>query len=501
MRVSSILPRPWPLLALLLLLLLGVACGREEATPTPLPTAEPTPTAGALATAVPTLPPTPTPRPTATPSPTPLPPSIMANPQTVGEAGQLVVAEVSLPSAGWLAVYPATAETLTAESLLAAVLLSPGLQPNISLILDVARATSTLQLVLHSADGEEPLDPATAEILFQTTLAITFDIVQPTLSAADQEVLEDGLVQVGPLTTNSAGWVAIHNPDGTMLGYMPVPEGETDNVTIPIRWREALPELTIALYEDYGQLGSFEREIDTPVLFQGQPITHALRVQLPLDIVVFDQPVVNRQLHVERVVSDGPAWVVVYLQEENGQPGLIIGSAAVQDGLNENIVVALTAVTPTDILILQLHDDVELGDAFNFPASDPARRYLERAFIVPVNTAVTPYLTMRDQPLGAEDSVVVPWLVVDVPAWVVVVAAVDGEPSGEILGRTPLPVGVSRQVAITLTDVPDPPAQLFAVLYRDEGTVQMFEPAVDVPLLRRSRPLAVPFTLLEPDAE
>ena len=332
-------------------------------------------------------------------------------------------------------------------------------------------------------------------MLFLTELEVTLELVQPAINAADQEVLEDGLVRVEGVTSNGAGWLAIHNPDGTMLGYMPVLDGESTDIPVFIRWREALPELTLLLYSDEGEVGSFETA-DPPMFYDGQPVSHTIRITLPPEIVVFDQPIVGGNLTVERVISDGPAWLAVYQQTEEGQPGLILGSAALQDGLNSHVTITLTTASLTEVLLLTLHDDTTPGADFDFPANDPPRRYQGRAFFTPVNTAVGSYLIMRDQPLAADNSVVVPWLVVEANSWVVVTAVgEDGQPSGELLGRAWLPAGVNRQISIILEEPPTTPANLAVQLVQDGGTIQMFEPAVDTPLLRRGRTLVVPFVL------
>ncbi len=479
-----------------LILLMGLGCAQEEE-PTAVPTAEPTAVLEVVATIppTPTTAATPTPRPTATPTATPLPPSLRVAPQPLGPDGRLVMTEVTLPDEGWLAVFPAFADPFTAENLLGAILLQPGVQPDVALTLDTTLATSTLQIALYSADGEAELDPTTAELLFLTELEVTLELVQPAINAADQEVLEDGLVRVEGVTSNGAGWLAIHNPDGTMLGYMPVPDGESTDIPVFIRWREALPELTLLLYSDEGEVGSFETA-DPPMLYDGQPVSHTIRITLPPEIVVFDQPIVGGNLTVERVISDGPAWLAVYQQTEEGQPGLILGSAALQDGLNSHVTITLTTASLTEVLLLTLHDDTTPGADFDFPANDPPRRYQGRAFFTPVNTAVGSYLIMRDQPLAADNSVVVPWLVVEADSWVVVTAVgEDGQPSGELLGRAWLPAGVSRQISIILEEPPTTPANLAVQLVQDGGTIQMFEPTVDTPLLRRGRTLVVPFTL------
>ncbi|MBK9613796.1 hypothetical protein [Candidatus Amarobacter glycogenicus] len=80
---------------------------------------------------------------------------------------------------------------------------------------------------------------------------------------------------------------------------------------------------------------------------------------------MLDQPVIGGTITVERVISNGPGWLVVY-QDEGGSPGLIIGSAPLVDGLNEQVPVSVRESGVTPQLFIFLHEDTEPGAGLLF---------------------------------------------------------------------------------------------------------------------------------------
>jgi hypothetical protein len=70
------------------------------------------------------------------------------------------------------------------------------------------------------------------------------------------------------------------------------------------------------------------------------------------------------ELQVDSVVSPGPAWLVVHL-EENGKPGDRVGLLHVEKGTSEGLSVPLKNVT-TDKVIVALHADKGTPNKFDF---------------------------------------------------------------------------------------------------------------------------------------
>jgi hypothetical protein len=250
------------------------------------------------------------------------------------------------------------------------------------------------------------------------------------------------------------------------------------------------------LHQDDGEIGLLEfPDGDRPLLVNGRPVVTAFAAHYPPDILVYDQPFINGAITVERVISEGPGWLAIY-SDQDGQPGLIIGFAALEDGLNEAIQIDLIESAVTDQLYARLHEDTTPGDEFDFPGNDPVVRYAERmpqatAFRTDLGAAVL----VHDQTL-IDDSAVVSMVVVPVNAWVAVHAAADDGQPASMLGRTFVPAGINRNVVVPLDPAPEN-AIAILVLYEDQGEAEEFDALGVDPLLTNddNRLIRVPFAI------
>lgn len=488
------------LFGLILLLLLLAACGDE-----PAAVLEPTATPTAVTT--PTITPSPQPTPTATrqPSPTPILPSVEVEDQTLRDDGRLIIPAVTVPEPAWLVIH-AEREGQVGE-VLGYAAVEAGRNEAVEVVIEPLAATDRLAAVLHVDAGtmgtfefpgpDEPLLENGAAVW--QSFAIERAMALPTVSAANQEILEDGLVRLAQVALTMPGWVAIHADEsgvpGSILGHSFIAAGEHEGVVVHIPWRQGTPRLYAMLYADNGREQRFDYPgDDLPILVAGQPVITPFDVTYPPDVLVLDQPVVDDSIVVERVISNGPGWLVVY-RDEGGVPGLIIGSAPLAAGLNEQVVVPVRTASVTEQLFIFLHEDTEPGGGFNFPAADPQITYQGR-IPNPFSFRTNPgnYLVARDQ-VAEDGTVVLPIVVADTTIWAVIYSDNDGE-LGTLLGQTWLPPGISRDVAITI-DSGLVTETLHAVLHLDGGVPQEFEPAgPDVPLQRNRAVIRVPFAIL-----
>jgi hypothetical protein len=485
------------------LMLLLAACRQANPGPTVIPENTATPTAAAASSGmvVPTA--TATPQPSPTPEPTPIVPALTVDDQTLGEEGQLLIRQVAVPEASWLAVY--NGETMGAGSLLGYMAVPAGLTPNLTLTIDPYLAGEQLRFVLYP-QTDDNFQPETAaawlvdEEPVSVTTAVTLDFPLPEIVAADQDLTPNEEVVIDRVFLPQAGWVVIHNfhegVTGDVVGFAYVEAGETEAITIPIRWREATPTLRAVLYEDRGEPRQLElQEQDLPLLVGGQPLVVDFRVVYPPDVLVYDQPVVDGQIVVDRVISYGPGWLVAYFEDE-GEMGLIIGSAPLVDGLNERVPISLLESAVTETIYLMLHEDTNPGDTFDFPRNDPpvllANGRLPNPFSL--NTNPGRYLIGRDQPAG--DSVTIPVVVADIDTWV---AVYDNEALEEatILGQTWVPAGLQHDVAVELDEPVSAGTTLYATLHVASGTADSFNypNGPDIPLRRNMALIQVPFTI------
>ena len=492
-------PRLLALLAVLLLLVAVAGCSLLERGD---PTAErPTP---AFATV--TLTPEPTPTRTPAPTPTPIAPRIEMDDQPLDDSGELTAAEVALPVPGWLVVL--ADDDGEPGDPIGQTPLAGGVHANVAVTVAPELATETLYARLHLDAGAEgvfeyPGEDELYEGAPEVTFAVELQLPRPVVEAIEQTVGEDNVASVARAELLEPGWVAIHADDdgraGAVLGGVRLEAGTYENVAITIDRRYGTPTLHAVLHEDEGEVGVLEfPDGDGPLLVNGQPVTVSFAAHFPPDILVYDQLFIDGAIVVERVISEGPGWVAIY-SDVDGQPGRIIGFAALEDGLNERVRVDLIEAAVTPQLYALLHQDTTPGDEFDFPGNDPVVRFAERmpqatAFRTDLGAAVV----VHDQRL-ADDSAVVRMVVVPVNAWVAVhAAAEDGQPAG-MLGRTFVPAGINRNIIVPLEPAPeDAPVSL--VLYEDQGEPEEFDAlGVDTLLTNDdNRLIRVPFVIGAP---
>jgi hypothetical protein len=494
-------------LLLIISILLLAACRQETAdTFTPMPTSTTAPTA------VNTPAPTSTALPTPTIDATSAIPHISVNDQTLTDEGLITIASVMSPQPGWVAVHVIQNDEL--GEVLGYTAVQPGINTNLLITINPMEATPTLAVVLHVDEGTpgkfEFPNGADTPFMFESGIIAQpfnpqFQLSLPVITVNDQEILEDGLIHVEKVVALRSGWLFIQADDegmpGNYLGSVPLTAGANENLTVHIPWQQGTSTLHAVIYADYGRAQQLDSpDIDTPFQVNGEPVVASFQVTYPPDLFVLDQPIVDGKFEVERATSNGPGWLVVYF-DDGGQPGLIIGYAALADGVNEQVTVEVLHTAVTNPLHIRLHEDTEPGDAFDFPRVDPPVMYQERQLqTYTFNTEPGSYVITRDQtPLdGGNDElqIIVPYAIVDRPTWVVIQANANGA-LGEIVGMTRLTPGVNRDIIVNVpfAKVTD---TMYAALYIDEGEPDVFEfpGGPDTPIQRNRRTLAAPFLLL-----
>lgn len=446
--------------------------------------------------------PTPVPTTTPTPEPTPIPRIVRATDQNIDEDGTLQVAEVSLPADGWLVIYREVDGQ--PEKVIGQKPLSAGVHEAVTVDIDPEQATSTLYAGLNIDAGVQGIfeypgadEPWPGEP--RTRINVEIQLPRPLIAVTDQAISEDGIVTLDEVNALEPTWVLIHVDEGgeigPAVGKILLEPGNHENATVSIPWREATPVLYAVLYEDQGEPGRFDSESDQPILINGQPVMASFQTTYPPNIVAYDQPVIDGGIVVDRVISNGSGWIAVYY-DDGGQPGLIIGSAPLEDGLNTNIRVQLIESAVTPQLFLRLHQDSEPGDPFGFPAEDPEVLYNNR--LPPPTTIRTDggaHVIVEEQMIGPDDPVTVKLAVAPTDAWVAVQVDEDGQP-GRMIGRTLIPAGVNRDVQIPL-DAGWQPGLYHIVFYRDLGTAGRYDALGVDPLFTNpgGGVVRVPFTI------
>jgi hypothetical protein len=491
---------------------LAACAGEEAAEPTVVPTA--VATAAATVTAVfeptPTSPAIPSQTPTHQPEPTAIQPAIAIMDQPLASDGRLTVSHVTVAEQAWLVIH-AQRDGQVGE-VLGYAALAPGDNEDILVTVDPFQSTPELVAIIHRDEeelGKFEFPGADAPLLLDsTTVSAGFTIepqfATPTIVVSDQEVTQDGLVQVQQATMTEPGWLLIHADEsgaiGKMLGFAWLEEGLSENVTVPIMWRDGTPRLYAVLYRDAGRPNRLDQDADMPLLIGGEPVVTPFTVSLPPNVLVLDQPVVDGEVVIERVVVDDPSWLVIYF-DDDGSFGRIIGFVPLAAGVNEKLVVPVVEDAVTPLLHILLHEDTVVGDEFDFPAVDRPLTYdgrLPAPFTFRTNSGN--YIITRDQSLtehgGTEaTAIVVPLVVVDAPTWLVIRVDADGV-AGDIVGMSWLPAGISRDVSVVV-DTENVTATLYAALHLDGGTPEQFDfpDGPDIPLQHSRNDIQSPFAL------
>ena len=447
-----------------------------------------------------------------TETPTEPPPSntLSVSDQELRDDGRLIIERVEASQPGWIVIYGD--EDGDPGDIMAFAEVARGVTGDLVVEVDPLRATPHLYAILHSDEGEAgvfefPGPDSPVQVDDEAVAAefmVEIIVRLPSLVVADQLLTEEETIVIDSVVIGQNGWIALHMDEdgqpGQMLSYLPLLTGETKGLTLSLNWRVATPYLHAVLYLDAGKAGVFEDlEIDAPLLIDDQPVANRFQVTLPPDIFVLDQPVVDGEIVVERVISYGPGWIVVYHDDE-GSLGNIIGWADLEDGINQDIRFPVVESAVTPLLHAMIHQDLEAVGEFGFPRTDPPVMFRDRVpNPVTFRTDSGNYLVARDQSLSVGNTITVPLVVVDEDAFVVIRIAEDGQP-GEISSLTWVPAGVNRDVIVELgEDLAT--GDLYAELYLDAASDQEFDfpDGLDIPMQRNRAIIQALFALLPSD--
>ncbi len=459
-----------------------IACGGDE----PESNTEPSPTPESTevsVSATATAESSPTPVPTATA--TPLPPLIEVDYQVIDENGELIVSAVRAPVDSWLAVYPDSRLELSDDLLLGYTAVSAGESSDVVIELAPDLELTNLQIALHEQDDPDLFEPSTNSLLLIEMMEIDTLVTLPSLTVSDQTLSQneeetDGYIVIDAVDCPTPAWVALYPADDdervNLLGYAPVPAGGGENIPLFFRWRDAPSHLQVVLLEDRGEPDMFEVELDQPLALDGKDLAVDVRVTMPPNILIYSQPA-GASFVVEQIISDGPGWLVMYEDgNEDGQPGFIIGSAPLEDGLNRLVEIEVDATAVSTNMLVTLHYDTTAGDDFDFPANDPRQNFGGIARFTTFRTDVTGLL-LTDSRRYDGNLLTVPRLAVGQPVWAAVYGDEEGRRTAEPIGLLPLEAGYYSDIDIELEQTLNAGDTVYIVLHQDGGEIGEFEPA------------------------
>ncbi|RMF28235.1 MAG: hypothetical protein D6759_16225 [Chloroflexi bacterium] len=212
--------------------------------------------------------------------------------------------------------------------------------------------------------------------------------------------------------------------------------------------------------------------------------------QMTPSVSVSDQPIVKGTVVVEKVVSNGPGWIVIHAQKD-GKPGPILGYSPVADGENANVAVEIDATKATSTLYAMLHTDAGQMGTFEFPNGPDVPVKVNDQVVTPP-FQVTFGVGVADQPITG-GKVTVAKVFSQGPGWIVIHAQKDGKP-GPILGYSPVADGENTNVVVEIDATKATPT-LYAMLHTDAGQMGTFEfpNGPDVPMKAGDQVITPPF--------
>jgi len=188
-------------------------------------------------------------------------------------------------------------------------------------------------------------------------------------------------------------------------------------------------------------------------------------------VTVDGQVVVNDNVRIEEVVSDGPGFIVIHNATDDGMFGDVIGFTPVDNGVSYNVVVDIDSEMATDTLFAMLHTDDNTVGEYEFGSVEGAD-----GPVIVDEEIVTP--TFNVEILSVSDQFVDSTLMIDTVIMsqdgFVVVHADNGEGApGEVIGVEPISAAIAYDVEVALDG--EVTSVVFPMLHVDTDTMGEYE--------------------------
>ncbi len=331
------------------------------------------------------------------------------------------------------------------------------------------------------------------------TVSPTPEPPAPELSVSNQILEDDGQLTIDRVVARIAGWVVIHADEegevGSVLGYVNVAEGESENITVEIDPFKASPTLYAMLHIDGGQSGSFEFPgPDRPILIESDFVMEPFEVDVQVfvpSVSVSDQELADGDpVVIDQVIAVDPGWVAVHLDDE-GNPGSVLGFAPVTKGENNAVIVNINWREATPTLHALLYTDGGEPDRFEDADVDQPVMIGETPVAAPFKAIFPPDVFVLDQSV-MDGEVNVERATSYGPGWLVVYHDDEGQ-LGKIIGWAPLEDGINERIVVQVTESAVTPI-LHIMLHEDQEAEGEFGfPRTDPQVVYRER-LPNPFS-------
>jgi len=420
------------------------------------------------------------------------------NPQVIVEDqvstdGTVTIAQVNSAAEGFLVVHADDDGSFGA--VIGHSPLHAGANYNVVVDIDTSMATSTLYAMLHEDTGEMGVYEFGEVEGADGPVAVDGEVVTPTFTAEIVDVSDqmvDGSVMVNAVTVSQDGFVVIHAGDaesfGAVIGFAPVSAGTTTDLTVELDG-DATSVIWPMLHVDTGEAGEYEfgtvDGADGPVAIDGavatMPIWTVPHMRVSDQIVLHGDGMEMMEdmaatVTFDSVLSDGPGFAVVHVATNADDGSLtfgeVIGVTALEDGLNEDVVVELTGAA-TPILFPMQHVDTDAIGEYEFGTVEGADGPVVNDGQVEVKAInAAPSIAYNGTIDG--NVVTIDSATIDAPGWLVIHAD-NGEGSfGAVLGQAQIGTGTTNNITITLAEdgMTD---TLYPMLHYDTGEAGEYE--------------------------
>ena len=229
--------------------------------------------------------------------------------------GEVIVEEVMSEAGGWVDIHIETADKKPGRHI-GFTAIKPGTSHNVRVIVDSNAATPVLYAMVHIDAGEigtyeSPNGPDVSIKIDGQVVQLPFTVTGAKGSVAPPTT--------GGATGTPAAQASANTPESPAAGSTPTAGSA-------------------------GEVAATEPAGETPA----SPGEQASTTGNVPSIRIVDQPIVEGQVQVDEVVSDGEAWLVIHRRNGDGTLGAVVGFTKVQNGVNTDVSVEVdTSLTST----------------------------------------------------------------------------------------------------------------------------------------------------------
>jgi hypothetical protein len=400
----------------------------------------------------------------------------------------VVVPKVVAAEPGWIVIHSGG----EGNPAIGAAYVPAGESDNVSVRIDMEKATPTMSAMLHVDKGEAgkyEFPGADTPVMNDGKIVnVPFNTIGVDV---DDQFVTAKKVTLGKVIAQEDGWIAIHSgaQGSPVIGSAPIKKGVNEDVEVPVDAAKATDRMTAMIHIDAGTKGKYEFPgADKPAslgnAISNEPFWTSDHVRVQSAPLGSDNTIV-----VPYVLAKADGWLAIHTTAK-GNP--VIGFAPVKAGLNEGVQVKLDdASTATETVLVMLHVDAGTKGKYEFPGADGPVKDKAGNVIAPpmlIGNGVLVHDQKVDD-LKKSGMVLVDDVVAAQNGWIAIHSSAAGNP---VIGSVFVPAGESHNVMVKIkpegvTDT------LLAMLHVDAGQPGVYEfPGPDGPVKDKAGNIIAP---------